>query len=186
MLRRVLLQFGGLLVILGVAGLIGFLPGLRPSVEAQVYGVTPLPPAPPVVAAIPPAAPAPAPVSVTTPPAPVPAVPVTPPAPPPPAVVPPAPPPPAVVPPVVTPPAPPAVSVEVQPARPAPAPVPAQPVPRALPPAGMGIMQADSAIGSWVLLSLAGMLGLTALGIARLRRTNQLRAQAVESERGSR
>jgi hypothetical protein len=44
MVRRMLLYFGGIVGVLVVASAIGLVPGLRPAAEAQVYGMTPIPP----------------------------------------------------------------------------------------------------------------------------------------------
>jgi hypothetical protein len=189
MILRVLLYFGGLMTILMVAGTIGLVPGLRPDAEAQVYGTTPIPPsldvAPvrPVVEAIPVAPPAVTPSVVVAPVTPV--TPVTPAPPAPPAVdvepLTPAPVnPPAVV---ETNPAP---TIEVQPVRPAPvtetvAQVATQPAPVALPSAGTGgLMQADSPLQLWLLISLAGILSVVAAGTTMVRRSN---AQRLERSR---
>jgi hypothetical protein len=202
MILRVLLYFGGLMTILMVAGTIGLVPGLRPDAEAQVYGTTPIPPslevAPvrPVVEAIPLAPPAVtpsvvvAPVTPATPATPVtpaaPATPVTPPA----IEVEPLAPAPAVDPPAAVP-TNPAPSIEVQPVRPAPvtetvaqvtqrAPV-TQQAPVALPSAGTGgLMQADSPLQLWLLVSLAGILSVLAAATTAVRRSN---AQRLERSR---
>lgn len=187
MILRVLLYFGGLMTILLVAGTIGLVPGLRPDAEAQVYGTTPIPPslevAPvrPVVEAIPLAPPAVTPSVVV---APVtPAAPAAPPA----VEVEPLTPAPVVDPPAAVP-TNPAPSIEVQPVRPAPVTETVaqvtqvtQPAPVALPSAGTGgLMQADSPLQLWLLVSLAGMLSVLAAATTAVRRSN---AQRLERSR---
>lgn len=183
MILRVLVYFGGLVTILAVAGTIGLFPGMRPDAEAQVYGTTPIPPAlevqpvRPVVEAIPaaPAAVTPAVVAAPV----TPSTPVTPAAPPPTEVLPLQPE--APLSPAPAAPAPP--TVEVEPLRTAPATetavqaaaqaqVQAQAqAPQALPRAGTGgVMQADSPMQVWLLVSLAGIFSILAAGTTIVRR----------------
>ncbi len=192
MIVRVLLYFGGLMTILMVAGTIGLVPGLRPDAEAQVYGTTPIPPslevAPvrPVVEAIPLAPPAVTPSVVVAPVTPAtPATPATPVTPPAIEVEPLAPAPAPVVDPPAAVPTNPAPSIEVQPVRPAPVTETVaqvtQPAPVALPSAGTGgLMQADSPLQLWLLVSLAGMLSVLAAATTAVRRSN---AQRLERSR---